>query len=135
MTLTELQIERTCSDLLALDGWRSLKTDPVSRKEWGKGFGELGMADRLYIRYRKTWPESDVRHDGFFPWDAEVMWIEWKRIKGKNATKATTKQAEWHQAERARGAFVLLAGLHFPASIDGFKEFYRNSGLMRSAFK
>jgi hypothetical protein len=132
---SEAAIEQTCTEWLALDGWRSLKTDPVSRKEWGKGFGELGMADRLYIRYeprREHYPLHPCTNVEFFNGSrAEVLWIEWKRIKGKLATKATTDQWEWHRLERLRGALTLIAGLEFPASIEGFQTFYRASGLMR----
>lgn len=120
---SEKDLEQACSGLLALDGWRSLKTDPVSRREWGKGFGELGMADRLYIRYgwHSTIPNPALRHV------AEVMWIEWKTTTGR----AEQHQIAWHTAERARGALVLLAGVDFPATFDGFLGWYRVSGLMR----
>jgi hypothetical protein len=43
--------------MLVQDGWRALKTSPVSRRARGVGFGELGMADYLYIRYC---PQSSV---------------------------------------------------------------------------
>jgi hypothetical protein len=44
MRLTEAQIQKTCSDFLALDGWRVLITNPCSDKARGKGFGEVGMS-------------------------------------------------------------------------------------------
>lgn len=129
--LTEADIERQCSDLLALDGWRTLKTDPVSRREWGKGFGEKGMADCLYLRY-DTRPRflgsNPTPIPGPFPY-AEVMWIEWKRPGGV----AKPHQRAWIAAERARGALVLLAGADFPATFEGFADWYRGSGLMRRA--
>ena len=56
-----------------------------------------------------------------------MMWIEHKSPTGR----AAPHQKAWHAAERARGALVLVAGEDFPASIDGFMEFYRRSGLMR----
>lgn len=124
--LTEAQLEKQCSDLLELDGWRSLKTDPVSRREWGKGFGEKGMADRLYIRYDADVPPPINRG---LRSRADVMWIEWKTTTGR----AEAHQVAWHTAERARGALVLLAGVDFPATFDGFATWYRNSGLMRRA--
>lgn len=130
--LSEADLERQCSDLLALDGWRSLKTDPVSRREWGKGFGEKGMADRLYMRYRGG-TEIDVvistRECGPFlkRQAAEVMWIEWKRLGGK----AAPHQRIWIETERARGALVLLAGEDFPATFEGFGQWYKARGLMR----
>lgn len=123
MRLRERDIERTCSDLLALDGWRALKCDPVSRREWGKGFGEKGMADVLYIRYSAGGtPQSKPRC-------AEVLWIEWKTPQGKTSLH----QIAWHRAERARGALTWIAGIDFPAGIDAFLKFYRTSGLMRRA--
>jgi hypothetical protein len=132
MKLTEAQIEKQCSDFLALDGWRSLKTDPCSNKEWGKGFGEKGMADHLYLRY---WNKGDPRGPvhGFrtrvYDPQAEVLWIEWKRPGGK----AAPHQRVWIEAERARGALVLLAGEDFSATFDGFVSWYRASGLLRRA--
>lgn len=126
LTLKESDIARTCSDLLIADGWRMLITDPVSDKARGKGFGELGMADRLYIRYGQRANRGVVQGE-----EDVVMWIEWKRIVKGRATKATTHQREWHRAERARGAFTLIAGEDFPADIDGFIAWYKASGLQR----
>jgi len=123
--MIEAQLEKTCTEMLELDDWRSLKTDPVRNREWGKGFGELGMADRLYIRY--GWPSER------FWGTALVMWIEWKCMRPgrKTATKAQQHQLDWIAAERARGALVLLAGVDFPATFEGFKAWYLNSGLNR----
>lgn len=125
--LSEAHLERQCSDFLALDGWRTLKTDPVSRKEWGKGFGEKGMADRLYLRYwyQQTAQSNDETECLY--WPAEVMWIEWKRPSGK----AAPHQRAWIATERLRGALVLLADVDFPATYDGFLAWYRTSGLLR----
>lgn len=132
--LSESHIEQTCTAWLELDGWRSLKTDPVSRREWGKGFGELGMADRLYIRYRDIFAVADMTAcKRLLPaladleTLAQVLWIEWKTPTG--AVKP--HQADWHHAERNRGAMTLIAGMNFPASIEGFQNWYRESGLMR----
>lgn len=123
--LSEADIERTCSDFLALDGWRPLKTDPCSDRARGKGFGELGMADRLYIRQLfDAFAISPTIKAG-----AQVVWIEWKSKRGK----PSQKQLDWHQAERARGALTWIAGVDFPASIEGFMQFYRESGLLRRA--
>lgn len=127
----EKNIEQAITDLLALDGWRPLKTDPVSDRARGKGFGELGMADHLYIRYRDPAITRDFQTDLPLHTDqlsrAEVLWIEHKRPKGVTAQH----QKEWHAAERARGALTLIAGADFPASVDGFWGWYRASGLMR----
>lgn len=134
LAVSEAHIEQTCTQMLELDGWRSLKTDPVSRPQLGKGFGELGMADRLYIRYANQ-TQACAKSKMFFSQVlAEVMWIEWKRIRpGRlKATKAAGHQVDWITLERKRGALVLLAGVDFPASIEGFKAWYSTSGLMRN---
>ncbi len=120
--LSEAAIERTCSDLLAWDGWRVLKTNPCSDRARGKGFGELGMADCLYIRYDYAGQISTVANAR-----ASVMWIEWKRAGGKHAPHQMT----WQLAERSRGALVLCAGDDFPATLEGFQAWYLASGLQR----
>jgi len=111
---SEADIENTCTDWLALDGWRSLRTDP----QWMRGLAvlEVGIADRLYLRY----PTGDHPHNN-------ILWIEWK----KRGAKARSHQQDWHKLERMRGAMVLVAGVDFVASIEGFQLFYRNSGFMR----
>jgi hypothetical protein len=134
--LLESQIAQTCTELLAADGWRCLITDPVSDRTRGKGFGELGMADRLYIRYC---PMPSEWHSDKQPYwrpkaqcEALVLWIEWKRVDGRGrTTKATDHQNAWHAAERARGALTLIAGVDFPATIEGFRDWYTRSGLAR----
>ena len=128
--ITEADLEKYGTDLLALDGWRSLKTDPVSDRSRGKGFGELGMADRLYLRYgyhdvllaTRGHTEARLRAEG-----CEIMWIEWKRRGGK----AQDHQRLWIEFERELGALVILAGEDFAATPEGFLEWYRGSGLMR----
>lgn len=112
-THPERDLERAGSQLLQLDGWRLLKTDPCSDRRRGKGFGEIGMADCLYLRYQPALL-------------ATVLWIEWKAP----GSQATAAQRLWIAAERARGALVWLAGADFPALIDGFLDHYRASGLM-----
>ncbi len=99
------------------------------------------MADDLFIRYNPK-PYA-VRQNQEWkqvtPCQAEVLWVEWKRERGGNgkralftkAEKAKIHQVAWIEQERARGALVLLAGVDFPATIDGFQEFYRQSGLRR----
>jgi hypothetical protein len=63
----EADLERAASELLALEGWRALKTDPTSDRSRAKGFGEPGMADSLYIRYgcgdRPGYALSDARRN------------------------------------------------------------------------
>lgn len=116
--LLEVDLARACTDLLTLDGWRALKTDPVSDKKRGKGFGEKGMADYLYIRY------ADPGHPGCILL-ADVLWIEWKSLQGT----VKQHQREWRERERARGARALIAGVDFHASIEGFARWYAQSGL------
>lgn len=119
----ERDLERACSDLLQYDGWRLLRCEPVSRREWGRGFGEKGMADCLYIRYSCESPSAaGCQRTG-------VLWIEWKSLTGK----AQQHQKDWHARERARGALVVVAGVDFKASVDGWLAWYRGSGLMRRA--
>lgn len=127
---SEADLEQYGTDLLALDGWRSLKTDPVTNREWGKGFGEVGMADRLYLRYLYDGPccdrpEHAATHE--VKASAQVLWIEWKRPGGK----AKDQQRLWIDFERELGALVLLAGEDFLATPEGFLAWYRGSGLMR----
>src|ERR1700674_894872 len=49
--LTEEQVQQTVGEYLQLDGWRALRTDPVSDRKRGTGFGEVGMPDYLFVRY------------------------------------------------------------------------------------
>ena len=119
----EREIERDCTAWLELDGWRPLRTDPVSDRRRGKGFGELGMADHLYIRYSPS---------GVAPsWNGrprcDVLWIEYKRP----GTVPTPHQEAWHARERARGALTLMAGVDFEPTLEGLKKWYQASGLMR----
>jgi hypothetical protein len=132
--LSEAHIQQAGDDLLALDGWRKIVTDPPQLR--GLGVSEKGIPDRLYMRYK---PNPYERHHdrevpgGFGGWDpvvpcqAEALWIEWKRKGGK----AALHQKAWHQAERARGALVWVSGEDFPATIEGFEAHYLASGLNR----
>ena len=117
-------MEAECTKLLESDGWRALRTDPVSDRGRGKGFGELGMADHLYFRFEGiagTSPSWNGRGR------AEVLWIEFKSANGK----PKKHQRSWHAVERARGALTWIAGMNFPASVAGFVAHYRASGLNR----
>jgi hypothetical protein len=128
--MREALIEAECTKILEEDGWRALRTDPVSDRSKGKGFGEVGMADHLYIRYKCTygkWTKRNTGPDASWLAESQVVWIEFKR-PGKDPAK---HQIEWHTKERARGALTLIAGQDFPASIEGFKQWYANSGLQR----
>lgn len=120
---SERDIEKACTQLIGYDGWRSLCTDPPQLR--GLGVLEPGIPDRLYIRYQ--WGDIDGAAHGYAQQDAEVLWIEWKKVGGK----AQQNQKDWHALERSRGALVWLAGVDFPATYDGFKAHYRASGLNR----
>lgn len=151
LKLSERDISATCVDFMILDGWRHLRTDPVSDRATvntirramatislpphvrdkingiinksvrGKGFGEVGMADSMFIRY--------LHRDGlkFEREDVELIWCEFKALKGK----PSPEQIAWIAQERVRGALVWLAGLDFPATIEGFRAHYIASGLAR----
>jgi hypothetical protein len=128
-TRSEAQIEAEVTKLLEEDGWRALRTDPVSDRGRGKGFGEVGMADHQYVRYGLITPHP-VRAECF--WGnaracAEVLWVEFKAPGGK----PKKHQLAWHNRERARGALTLIAGVDFPASVEGWKQWYAASGLQR----
>lgn len=120
--LQESHIQQTVTEFLQLDGWHAIRTDPVSDRKRGKGFGELGMPDYLFIRYWPTFrgaPDIRLSTDETI---AQVLWIEFK-APGK---KPKAHQLAWHEAERKRGALVLVAD-----DIDKFIGWYYNSGLKR----
>ncbi len=139
----EKDIEKSCTDFLELDGWRSFKMEQNFSERKRKSVGEPGMADRLYIRYCGKPLVKQSWDFGLAPAErmAEVMFVEWKRLKGGSgkralftkAEKAKIRQLRWIAEERAKGALVLLAGVDFPATIEGFRGWYRSSGLMRRA--
>lgn len=126
--LKEIDVQLACVDFMRLDGWRPLRTDPCSDMRRGKGFGELGMADHLFIRYCSETPGDAL---------AEVLWVEFKRPAGfqrgtwRSATKASQDQMAWHRAEKYCGARTAIAGPDFEPSYDGFVAWYRKSGLLR----
>lgn len=126
MKLSERTIQESCSQFLALDGWRRIRTDLPNLR--GLGVQERGIADDLYLRYCGPIREEVYPGD----WDktrvaTNILWIEWKRKTGK----AMAHQKAWHYAERARGALTLIAGIDFTASVEGFVNWYEQSGLQR----
>lgn len=126
--ISEAHIQETCSQMLALDGWRRVRTDMKQLR--GMGVQEPGMADDLFIRYCESHLRDFQTDLPAFPMDrrhAEAMWIEWKKKGGH----AGDHQLDWHRQERKLGALTLIAGEDFPASIEGFVEWYGKSGLMR----
>lgn len=113
--LRESLIQEECAKFMEADGWRYLKTDPVSDRSRGKGFGELGMADALFLRPPWVHPRCDV------------LWVEFKA--GREGAKK--HQTEWHTKERARGFMTWIANEDFTATVEGFRDHYAKSGLMR----
>ena len=136
----EALIQEECEKFMEEDSWRVLRTEPVSNRSRRKGFGELGMADSLFIRYRagtvynpntreaEAWMRR-ILGPAFVAAGCQLVWIEWKAGNGK----PKKHQLEWHTKERARGALTWIASVDFPASVEGFREFYAASGLMRRA--
>lgn len=118
----EWWIEAECTKFMEQDGWRALRTDPVSDRSKGKGFGELGMADHLFMRPFESHLVPRIAHP-----ICSVLWVEFK----VGAKKADKHQVEWHAKERAKGFMTWIANEDFPATLDGFREKYASSGLMR----
>jgi hypothetical protein len=136
--ITEADVQKAVTDLLVADGWRAIRTDPVSDRGRGKGFGEVGMPDYLYLRYAAlVCPSGEVPH-----W-SQHLWIEFKRY----GAKLKPHQIAWHVAERSRGALVLVVdGIDDKAgqyrknvfgieSISDFISWYRTSGLARKVLR
>jgi len=123
MKILEKDIERAIVDILTLDDWRCFKMEQQFSEKKTKLIGEKGMPDQLCIRYGFC----QYTEEGPATRSVELMWIEVKRKGGQ----AGEHQKLWHLLERKRGALVLVAGYDFPASVDGFREFYKKSGLMR----
>jgi len=105
---------------LELDGWRAIRTDPVSDRSRAKGFGEIGMPDYLFIRYVWFGKPPFVAYSGT---GAQVLWVEFK-APGKHASQ---HQVEWHKRESQRGGMVIVED-----DVDDFREWYKTSGLMRN---
>ena len=124
LKISEADVQQAVVLMLELDGWRSLRTDPVSNRARATGFGEVGMPDYLFIRYlppenpRPGAPAVLVSRPAL----AEVLWIEFK------APSKIPKphQLAWHDLERKRGASTL-----FIDGADTFRAWYKTSGLMR----
>jgi hypothetical protein len=131
MRLAEKDIVRTIVDWLQLDGWRPIKMEPISRREWGKGTGETGQPDYLFVRYwnqqRKPEPHDMIYNVAHLASGNSVFWCEFKNQKGRYS-KA---QIAWTAQERARGGVVLQVGMDCPGTIEGIQDWYRGSGLMR----
>jgi hypothetical protein len=123
--ITEAHVQKSVVDYLQWDGWRAIRTDPVSDRQRGKGFGEIGMPDYLFVRYKPTFRASGMRDIRLSMDDtvAQVLWIEFKRP----GQKPRPRQMVWHDAERARGALVLVVD-----DFDSFRQWYSQSRLERT---
>lgn len=126
--ITEAHVQKSVTDLLVLDGWRAIRTDPVSDRSRGKGFGEVGMPDYLYVRYDDFGWSGSLREGSEIETKvlSQAFFIEYKRPGGK----LKPHQERWHAAERARGALVLVVD-----SIDDFMRWYAASGLARKVLR
>lgn len=121
--LREADIVSACVDFLLLDYWRPIKMEPVSNRAWGKGTGEIGQPDYLFLRYTPTVVVVPPKVMA----QADVLWVEFKRPKDG---RVSPEQKSWHLLERARGALVWVATQDFEPTVDGFMEHYRRSGLL-----
>lgn len=120
--LTEAHVQETITQFLQLDGWRAFRTELTVQRERGRVVGERGQPDYLYVRYEHF---IDHRPDSrsLYYKAAYVLWIEFK----KPGEKPRPEQLAWHEAERKRGALVLVV-----SDIDYFiREWYPASGLAR----
>ena len=119
--LSEADVSRQVCDFLAAEGWRGVRmnvgtsTNLVSGKH--VGFGEVGMPDWLFINYNYVGGPTDNQVDPYYRACTGHLWIEMK-APGK---KPTPKQLAWHEAERARGALVIVVD-HFETFRDWYKE-------------
>lgn len=118
---SEADLQAYFTGLLEHDGWRALRTDPTSDRGRAKGFGEIGMADHLYIRYLYDAKFTIQRSE------ASLLWCEFKTPTGKYSTA----QLDWHLLERKRGALTLMVGIDCEATPEGMYAWYKTSGLMR----
>ncbi len=115
LRIPESSLESAIFDLLTYDNFH------VFRFGWaitqaGRELSEVGAPDLLALRY------------GLPPdWRTEVLWLEIKSATGR----LSPEQRLWIIGERRRGALVWICGETFPATVEGFKEFYGASGLAR----
>ena len=126
----ERDLAKACTQLLEYDGWRALPLEPMSRRDLGKGFGEPGMADYLYVRYIFNdilFSSNPKRFECENRAESEVLWIEYKSPCGK----VSAAQKLWHACERRRGALTAIAKMDFEPTIEGFENWYFKTGLVR----
>lgn len=116
--VTEKHVQEAVVEFLRIDGWRPIRTDPVSDRSRGKGFGEIGMPDYLFLRYKREYARCGIDSTR----ECEHLWIEFK-APGKTRAK---HQIVWHEKETARGAAVITVDCY-----DEFRELYVKRGLAR----
>lgn len=124
----EAALKAEANKLMQADGWRVWNLESVRDATRGRGFGEPGMPDTLYIRKHTLDLRSGGRHL------YEVLYVEWKIIRPgrKGAERAQVHQKLWHAAERGRGFWTVIAGEDFTATLDGFINWYASNNLNRS---
>jgi len=128
LVVPESSLESAVATIMQLDGWRYFHTE-WALTQGGRPVLEVDMADALFIRYLAGAKIETSLNTGctLKAPCAEVLWCEFKRI-GEEATGA---QRLWHAAERKRGAMVIVAGIDFVATSEGYLAWYQSSGLQR----
>lgn len=104
--LKESHVEQAVVEFLQWDGWHVIKMEENFSERKSKRTGEPGMPDRLALRYNPD----------------QILWLELK-APGK---KPRPHQLDWHEAERKRGALVLVVD-----DINQFISWYKTGGLER----
>lgn len=132
--LSEADVTKQVCDFLSYEGWRSVRMNVggatyrtlTNETGWDSGgevvdryvqFGEPGQPDWLFIRYGRQ--NRDFSHAR--PWiryAEKLLWIEFK-APGK---KPSAGQIDWHEAERARGALVMVVD-----NYEVFRDWYRGA--------
>lgn len=127
--LLESHIQQAVVEYLQIDGWRAFRTELTVQRERGRVVGERGQPDYLFLRYcPHAWEWHRQEHQNEHPWhpgaetQADVLFLEFKRP----GEKPRVDQFAWHEAERKRGAVVLVVD-----NIDEFQQWYEASGLRR----
>lgn len=102
----EKDIQAAIVRLMEIDGWEAMRTDPVSDRERGTGFGQCGQTDYLFLRSRPD----------------EILYVEFKRP----GQKPKPHQRAWMDATAARGFKVMWTD-----SVEVFCAWYLHEGLAR----
>lgn len=94
LKLAERDVTRTVKDYLLLRGWSPVRI-------MGGPYSVSGMPDYLMIRYRNP---------------CQVFWLE---LKASHRGRLGPKQKAWIEAERRKGATVVVCG-----DVDAFISWY-----------